>query len=312
VDDIKKFFKQNNISINLYVVNGKSVQPYLTCSQEKKSDHVNLLLIEDNDRSHYVYIKSLPKLVRDQLTKHEHHHFICERCFYHTENIERFRRHQTLCDNYFKNEKAIPILSDDKDNILKFKNIHKTIRVPLVYYADLEAILKKLINKRLTARHEACVYSFFGLSSFYKNFKKYTGTSAKDTINNFIKTLIEEGKKLNELFLKRLEKFNKPQLNKDELLKFEQSKKCHLCKKEFTKDDKKVRDQLKLLGPKVRDHCHITGEFRGAAHQSCNLNVRTSLKIPVFFHNGSGYDFKHFIRKLHKIDKNLKIISQTY
>jgi hypothetical protein len=41
------------------------------------------------------------------------------------------------------------------------------------------------------------------------------------------------------------------------------------------------------------------------------LNVRTSLKIPVFFHNGSGYDFKHFIRKLYKIDRNIKIVPQT-
>ncbi len=138
----------------------------------------------------------------------------------------------------------IPIVPNEKDNILKFKNIHKTIRVPLVYYADLEAILKKLNNKRLKARHEACAYSFFGLSSFYKNFKKYTGTSAKDTINNLIKTLIEEGKKLNELFLKRLEKFNKPQLNKDELLKFEQSKKCHLCKKNLLKMIKKLEISL--------------------------------------------------------------------
>ena len=120
----------NNISINIYTVNGKSIQPYLTCSQdENKSDYVNLLLIEDNDRSHYVYIKSLPKLVRDQLTKHEHHHFICERCFYHTENIERFRRHRTLCDHYFDNEKAIPILPDEYtgNNIFKFINFIKTM-----------------------------------------------------------------------------------------------------------------------------------------------------------------------------------------
>ena len=136
--DIKKFCKQNNISINLYVVNEKSIQPYLTCSQgEKKSNHVSLLITEDNDRSHYVYIKNLPKLVRDQLIKHEHHHFICERCFYHTENVELFRRHQTLCDHYFDNEKALPILHEAEDNILKFlNNFHKTIRVPLVYYAD--------------------------------------------------------------------------------------------------------------------------------------------------------------------------------
>jgi hypothetical protein len=81
VDDIKEFCKQNNISINLYIVSGESIQPYLTCSQdEKKSNHINFLLIEIDDKSHYVYMKSSPKLVRDQLTKDEHH-FKCERCF---------------------------------------------------------------------------------------------------------------------------------------------------------------------------------------------------------------------------------------
>ncbi len=163
VDDIKKFCKQNNISINLYIVNGKSIQPYFTCSQdEKKSDHINLLLIEEEESqtTHYIYINNLSKLVRDQLTEHEHHHFICERCFYHTKNIEVFRKHQTLCENYFDNEEAIPIFPKFKDNILKFKNIYKTVRVPLVYYADLEAVLRKLDHKRLKARHETCAYSF--------------------------------------------------------------------------------------------------------------------------------------------------------
>ncbi len=222
VDDIKKFSEQNNISINLYIINGESIQPYLTCSQiEKKSDHLNLLLIEkDSQTTHYVYIKNLSKLVRNQLTKHEHHHFICERCFYHTENVEVFRRHQILCNNYFINEKAIPILPKVEDNIFKFLNFNKTNRVPLVYYADLEAVLRKLDHKRLKSRHEACAYSFLGISEFYHNFKKYTGNSAKDTINDFVKTLIEEGRKLNDLLHLRLEKFNKPQLNKDDLLKF--------------------------------------------------------------------------------------------
>ncbi len=72
----------------------------------------------------------------------------------------------------------------------------------MVYYADLEAILRKLDHQRLKTRHEACAYSFLGVSSFLaNNFKKYTGTSAKDTMNNFVKTLTEEGRKLNELLL---------------------------------------------------------------------------------------------------------------
>ena len=98
----------------------------------------------------------------------------------------------------------------------------------------------------MKARHEACAYSFLGISTFYKNFKKYTGTSAKDTMNNFIQTLTVQGQKLNELLLERLEEFKKPQLNNDDLLKFEKAEICHFCNKEFTETD-----------IKVRDHCHV-------------------------------------------------------
>ena len=61
---------------------------------------------------------------------------------------------------------------------------------------------------------------------------------------------------------------------------------CHICGEKYT--DKDVR---------VRDHCHITGKFRGSAHQECNLKLRIkpeNLKIPVIFHNLCGYD-SHFI-----------------
>ena len=50
---------------------------------------------------------------------------------------------------------------------------------------------------------------------------------------------------------------------------------------------------------KVADHCHLTSEFRGAAHQSCNLNYRlkpSQFKLPIFFHNLKGYD-AHFLIK---------------
>ena len=52
---------------------------------------------------------------------------------------------------------------------------------------------------------------------------------------------------------------------------------CWLCKK-------LINDE------KVRDHCHITGKFRGAVHWSCNINFQLTKNVPVVFHNLRGYD----------------------
>ena len=51
-----------------------------------------------------------------------------------------------------------------------------------------------------------------------------------------------------------------------------------------------MSDEAGKKDTKVRDHCHITGEYRGAAHSACNLKVRTNYKIPVFLHGLKGYD----------------------
>ena len=49
---------------------------------------------------------------------------------------------------------------------------------------------------------------------------------------------------------------------------------------------------------RVRDHCHLTGKYRGAAHNDCNLRYRIPKFFPVYFHNLSGYDCHLFIKKL--------------
>ena len=41
---------------------------------------------------------------------------------------------------------------------------------------------------------------------------------------------------------------------------------------------------------KVKDHCHVTGKFRGAAHNKCNLKLRIPRELPIIFHNLQGYD----------------------
>ena len=63
-----------------------------------------------------------------------------------------------------------------------------------------------------------------------------------------------------------------------------------------------------LTGETVRDHDHLTGEFRGAAHSQCNLQYQLPKFVPAIFHNLSGYDSHLFIKKLGKTQGNINCI----
>ena len=49
---------------------------------------------------------------------------------------------------------------------------------------------------------------------------------------------------------------------------------------------------------KARDHCHITGKYRGAAHKKCNSELRIPRKLPIIFYNLEGYDGHLIFREL--------------
>ena len=71
-----------------------------------------------------------------------------------------------------------------------------------------------------------------------------------------------------------------------------------------------------MISDKVRDHCHLTGKYRGPAHNTCNINVKQkdSNFIPVAFHNFSRYDSHMFFKRLVGLRKDkvkFKIIPKT-
>jgi len=68
-------------------------------------------------------------------------------------------------------------------------------------------------------------------------------------------------------------------MNEEDKANFETFTNCWIWRKDFEEGD--VR---------VRDHCHFTGKYRGAAHQKCNALFEKPKFVPVFFHNLSGYD----------------------
>ena len=70
---------------------------------------------------------------------------------------------------------------------------------------------------------------------------------------------------------------------------------CWICKEELNTD-------------KVRDHCHITGKFRGAAHNKCNLKLRIPRKLPIIFHNLQGHDGHITFKELISFDEDISVI----
>ena len=76
-----------------------------------------------------------------------------------------------------------------------------------------------------------------------------------------MESMLEEVNYCKKVMKKR---FNKPltMTEKDEET-LKKANECHICEKKYMKKD--IR---------VRDHCHITGKYRGSAHQDCNLKLK--------------------------------------
>ena len=187
------------------------------------------------------------------------------------------------------------------ENILKFNNFHKQLPVPFVIYADFEAITKKIQgfeqseemknekNKRSYTKayqtHEDCGYGYKVICCYDDKYSKYTCIyRGENAVYKFMEKMLKEVEYCKAVIKKH---FNKPLVMTEvDEQHFKTMDGCHICGEKYT--DKDVR---------VRDHCHITGKFRGSAHQECNLKLRIkpeNLKIPVIFHNRCGYD-SHFI-----------------
>ena len=91
---------------------------------------------------------------------------------------------------------------------------------------------------------------------------------------------------------------------------YEKQKVFHICKKEFC-TDYDDKNEFKLYC-KVRDHCHQTRKFRGAAHSICNLRSKTPKKVPVVLHNGSTYYYHFIINQLAKeFDGQLECLGEN-
>ena len=149
-------------------------------------------------------------------------------------------------------------------------------------YNNFEESSATEINK-----HTPSGYSLFTHCSFDKTKNKLDYYRGDNCMEKFCKDLREHATKIINYEKKKMIPLTKKEEKNHNKQKF-----CYICKKEFNTDDKKHY--------KVKDHCHYTGKYRGAAHNIRNLRYRIPKEISIVFHNGSTYNYNFIIKELVK------------
>ena len=304
---ISKFEKLNPSlpGINVFSVNDNKKFYPLKMAEKDCQNTIDFFFYEQDGVSHYSLIKNFTRLVKSQITSSKNGTvFICKKCFTHYTKNELLQKHILYCST----NETVAVKMPPRNTMLCFKNYHKQLPIPFVVYADFECFTKPLNTcspnpeysyNYTYQKHEPSGFCFY-IKGIDPNTKfepiLYTKTKSTDDISAiFVSKLAKVTNKIYNDFYRRPIPLR---LTKQEQISFDKAKTCHICKKE-------------LLSDKVRDHCHFTGQYRGAAHNSCNLQCRKPMILPVIFHNLQGYDAHLFIKQLACLPGELNCIPST-
>ena len=248
--DYKIVEERFNTNVNVFGYEIK-VFPYVL----KKSNEqvLNVLLIINEEKSHYVLIKDFNKLMYSQMkTKNAHKKHFCMACLQNFTIEQILNKHKEQC-LLINETQAVKY----ETGTIKFKNLDNQVPIPFKIYADTECLLKRIDIKegkytKLYQEHIpnsicaklVCIDNRFTLPTII--------FEGKNCINKFIKWIFEQQKYCNQIITNHFNK--KLKMTTENENNYRNSEICWICSQKIIKD-------------KGRDHCHITGKFRGAAHK---------------------------------------------
>ena len=230
-------------------------------------------------------ITNFSRLVSGQLSNHNGATNCCKKCLHDCSTPELLEAHaMDYCH--------VQRIKFPKDPVCRFTNIQNQLPAPFVVYAGFESILTPVnedvdvtqdvetgieSSSLIFQKHNPCSFAYKKVSSVDTNSSRplvmYRG---EDAAEMFVRKLQLEAKQLFDEYIAT----PKPMLlTATESQSFTTTAICHICRKPLEDDE-------------VRDHCHITGNYRSVAHNECNLNYRIkpdSWELPVVIHNLKGY-----------------------
>ena len=275
------------MSVNVFGYEDAAVYP-LRLTELRDRPHVNLLLLADGEKRHYVLIKNLSRLIAPRSGYKGASH-PCVYCLHVFCRADLLADHTPHCKPHGPQRVKMP--SGD-DTTLFFKHKDRQLRAPFVIYADFECYTEKLATcipntASFTHRyqqHTPSGYCYHVVSDH----PGYTSTPVvyrgPDVVDHFLESLRHEHRLINATIDCPVPMVMTP----DDIDNFAAATTCHICGKDGTR--------------MVRDHDHLTGAYRGAAHNKCNLRLHfkgkrskggSSAEVPVVMHNLRGYDAHH-------------------
>ncbi len=323
VKDIHIWEKNNDKLVNIFGYDEDTQKIYIvrmsdgcfsTTLEENKDKFISLFLHDDN---HYCVVKSLGRLIGSQLSKKKNKKHFCLNCMngFGTEKV--LTSHQEFCLNRKLQTEVFP----NPGETTKFKNYERLHDIPFTVYADFECFVKPLETedkdpkKSYTVQYQNHIPSGFCYTikcmepSLYptKTVLKTATYEGENMGKSFVETLSEDLKPIYEI-----PKTPKPMIMTDsEKDQHKKTESCYACGDEFgtTRTNEKTNKKEKVV--KCQDHCHITGKYRGAACDKCNLRMKTPMFVPVVFHNLEGYDAHLFVKSLGLKEGDIRCIPKT-
>ena len=220
-----------------------------------------LLLVTDENKSHYVCIKGFVRFLFHK-TKNKNKNFFCKSCLkcFSSRKVLTKRKEDCLIINGAQSVRF-------EKGTIEFKNHFKQIPVPFKVYDDFQCNLKSVegyessySKKKKSQNHIPCRFAY-KLAYVDDEFSKpIVGFRGENAAYEFIEAILEEFEYCKKVMKKHFSK--KLIMSDEEEKQFQSSNTCWICGKLIDNDDKKVRD-----------HCHITEKFIGTAHWSCNINL---------------------------------------
>ena len=270
---------KSGLRINVFDLTGTVLTPVHINTNYDQSQ-IDFLLYQN----YYCLITKLHCL----MNKSSHMKHVCRSC------LAAFSSQPVLLDLMEKciNQQPTNITFSWKDH-LKFEDHHMKVPVTIRVYADFECINQPTNNPNVLYKQIPIAVGYYLISppgslcvspsgnNYYSYFDEGCTRRQQSCVKWFVDEMLTLEKNASNYFKTNLELEITPQ----EEEQFQQStirewlSVCWLCEQPFTEG-------------KVRDHDHLTGKYRGAAHDICDINSKqkSSSFVPIFLNNSSGYD----------------------